>query len=156
MVYGPSVPPKRRKHLLNHTTLFSRFAKWTSYAAGHPVTFTSALFIILLWALTGSFFCYSDTWQLVINTGTTIVTFLVVFLVQNTQNRDSAAIQLKLDELIRAMNGAHNSFLDIENRTEEHIAQLKDRFEKLAQDAREDLKGGIKDIGTPEVEVDVE
>ncbi len=91
-----------------------------------------------------------------INTGTTIVTFLVVFLVQNTQNRDSAAIQLKLDELIRAMNGAHNSFLDIENRTEEHIAQLKDRFEKLAQDAREDLKGGIKDIGTPEVEVDVE
>jgi low affinity Fe/Cu permease len=145
---------QKAQKLVNHTSLFSRFAKWTSSAAGHPITFTSAVSIILLWALTGSFFNFSDTWQLVINTGTTIVTFLVVFLVQNTQNRDSAAIQLKLDELIRAMNGAHNSFLDIENMTEQHIRQIKERFEKLAQNAREDLKGGLKDIGTPEVDVD--
>ena len=88
-----------------------------------------------------------------INTGTTIVTFLFVFLVQNTQNRDSAAIQLKLDELIRAMNGAHNSFLDIENMTEQHIRQIKERFEKLAENARKDLRDGLKDIGTPEVDV---
>lgn len=140
--------------MVNRTSLFSRFAKWTSYAAGHPITFASAVFIIFLWALTGSLFNYSDTWQLVINTGTTIVTFLVVFLVQNTQNRDSAAIQLKLDELIRSMNGAHNSFLDIENMTDQHIMQIKERFEKLAQNAREDLKGGLKDIGTPDVDVD--
>jgi hypothetical protein len=139
--------------LVNHTSLFSRFAKRTSSAAGHPITFTSAVSIILLWALTGSIFNYSDTWQLVINTGTTIITFLVVFLVQNTQNRDSAAIQLKLDELIRSMNGAHNSFLDIENMTERHIRQIKERFEKLAENAREDLRGGLQDIGTPEVDV---
>ena len=139
--------------MVNHTSLFSRFAKRTSSAAGHPITFTSAVSIILLWALTGSIFNYSDTWQLVINTGTTIITFLVVFLVQNTQNRDSAAIQLKLDELIRSMNGAHNSFLDIENMTERHIRQIKERFEKLAENAREDLRGGLQDIGTPEVDV---
>lgn len=153
-MFESEISIKRYEPLVNRTSFFSRFAKWTSYAAGHPITFASAVFIILLWALTGSLFNYSDTWQLVINTGTTIVTFLVVFLVQNTQNRDSAAIQLKLDELIRSMNGAHNSLLDIENMTEEHISLLKDRFEKLAQNAREDLKEGGKDIGTPEVEVD--
>ncbi len=136
------------------TSLFLRFAKWTSSAAGHPITFTSAVSIILLRALIGSFFNFSDTWQLVINTVSNNVTFLVVFLVQNTQNRDSAAIQLKLDELIRAMNGAHNSFLDVKNMTEQHIRQIKGRFEKLAQNAREDLRGGLKDIGTPEVDVD--
>lgn len=140
--------------MVNRTSLFSRFAKWTSSAAGHPITFASAVLIILFWALTGSFFHFSDTWQLVINTGTTIVTFLVVFLVQNTQNRDSAAIQLKLDELIRAMNGAHNSILDIENMTEQHLDEIKERYEKLAQNAREGMKEGINDIGTPEVNVD--
>lgn len=146
--------PKRQKPLAYQPSLFMRFAKWTSYAAGNPITFACAVFIILFWAVTGSFFNYSDTWQLVINTGTTIVTFLVVFLVQNTQNRDSAAIQLKLDELIRSMNGAHNSFLDIENMNEKHIMQIKDRFEKLAQNAREDIKVGLKDIGTPDVDVE--
>lgn len=140
--------------MVNRTSFFSRFAKWTSYAAGNPIAFASAVLVILFWALTGSFFNYSDTWQLVINTGTTIITFLVVFLVQNTQNCDSAAIQLKHDELICSMNGAHNSFLDIENMNEQHIMQIKDRFEKLAQNAREDIKGGLKDIGTPDVAVD--
>ncbi len=106
---------KRQELLVNRTSLFPHFANWTSSAVGHPITFASAVFIILLWALTGSFFKFSDTWQLVINTGTNLVTFLVAFLVLNTQNCDSAALQLKLDELIRSMNGVHNSFLDIEN-----------------------------------------
>jgi low affinity Fe/Cu permease len=133
------------------TSPFSRFAKWTARAAGHPVAFTFAMLIIVGWAITGPFFHFSDTWQLVINTGTTIVTFLVVFLVQNTQNRDSAAIQLKLDELIRAMEGAHNAFLDLEELTEPDLNRIRDRYEALARQARGDLKRGLLDIGTPDV-----
>ena len=107
--------------------------------------------IILGWVITGPLFGFSDTWQLVINTGTTIVTFLMVFLIQNTQNRDSAAVQLKLDELIRAASGAHNALLDLEELTERDLEQLRDHYEELARCAREDVQRGLADTGSPEV-----
>src|SRR6266849_2375761 len=93
---------------------FTRFSKWTARATGHPVGFVLAVLIILVWLVTGPLFHFSDTWQLVINTATTVVTFLMVFLIQNTQNRESESIQLKLDELIRAIEGAQNALLDLE------------------------------------------
>jgi low affinity Fe/Cu permease len=120
--------------------------------AGHPIGFGVAVLTIVVWAATGPIFGYSDTWQLVINTGTTIVTFLMIFLVQNTQNRESAAIQLKLDELIRAMSGAHNAYLDLEEMTEEELEKLRERYEALAQQARDALKGGQSDTDCPDVE----
>jgi low affinity Fe/Cu permease len=132
-------------------SLFTRFAKWTSRATGHPATFATAVLIILGWAVTGPIFGFSDTWQLVINTGTTIITFLMVFLIQNTQNRDSAAMQLKLDELIRAINGAHNGLLDLEELSDEELDKIKSRYEELAREAREELRRGLKDTGTIEV-----
>jgi low affinity Fe/Cu permease len=107
--------------------------------------------LILVWAVTGPVFGFSDTWQLVINTGTTIVTFLMVFLIQNTQNRDSEAVQLKLDELIRAHKGAHNGLLDLEELTEEELNIIKARYETLARQCREDLKQGIVDTEATEV-----
>jgi low affinity Fe/Cu permease len=133
------------------TSPFTRFAKWTARSAGHPRTFMLAVLIILAWTLSGPLFHFSDTWQLVINTGTTIVTFLMVFLIQNTQNRDSEAIQLKLDELIRALQGAHNALLDLEELTEADLDRLRAHYEQLAQQARADLRQGLRDTGTPEV-----
>lgn len=132
-------------------SLFSYLAKWTSHATGHPLAFTLALLIVGAWGLTGPLFGFSDTWQLVINTGTTIATFLMVFLLQNTQNRDSAAIQLKLDELIRATRGAHNALLDLEELTEQELGQIRDRYELLARQAREHLQQGKEDTDTPSV-----
>jgi low affinity Fe/Cu permease len=136
------------------TSRFARFARATAHTAGHPLAFTIALLVILGWAVSGPLFRFSDTWQLVINTGTTIVTFLVVFLVQNTQNRDSAAIQLKLDELIRATEGAHNAFLDLEELSEKALNRIRERYEALARQARVELRDGAPDTGTPEVEGD--
>lgn len=136
---------------LHTTSLFGRFARWTARMAGHPVSFAVALLVIAGWALTGPVFHFSDTWQLVINTGTTIVTFLMVFLIQNTQNRDSVAMQLKLDELIRAVQGAHNALLDLEELTERDLELIRARYEELARRAREDLRRGLQDTGSPEV-----
>jgi low affinity Fe/Cu permease len=131
-------------------SVFGRFAKHASHAMGHPMAFGLAVLIVVCWALTGPFFDFSDTWQLVINTSTTIVTFLMVFLIQHTQNRDSAAMQLKLDELIRANRGAHNALLDLEELEEEDLEHLRGIYEELARRARTDLKQGLLDTGTPE------
>jgi low affinity Fe/Cu permease len=122
------------------TSSFTRFAKWWSHASGHPAAFILAVSVIVLWAVTGPFFGFSDTWQLVINTGTTIVTFLMVFVIQNTQNRDTGAMQVKLDELIRASKSAHNALLDLEELDEEAIERLRASYRKLASLARKDLK----------------
>jgi low affinity Fe/Cu permease len=104
---------------------FMRFAGWTAHASGRPGTFILAVMVILGWAITGPIFHYSDTWQLVINTGTTIVTFLMVFLIQNTQNRDGLAIQVKLDELVRAIETANNKFVGIETLTEDEVEEIR-------------------------------
>jgi low affinity Fe/Cu permease len=107
---------------------FSKFAEWVAHATGRPVSFVACLCLVLVWAASGPLFHFSDTWQLVINTSTTIVTFLMVFLIQNTQNRDGAAVQTKLDELIRA-SAAHNRFIGIEHLTEEEVNELRKREE---------------------------
>ena len=121
---------------------------------GHPGAFLIAALIIIVWGVTGPIFNFSDTWQLVINTGTTIVTFLMVFLIQNTQNRESHAVQLKLDELIRAANGAHNALLDLEGLEESDLERFRVRYEQLARTAREALRRGELDTDTPEVRPD--
>lgn len=112
--------------------LFGEIANVTSRAAGRAPTFVAALAVVLIWTITGPLFGYSDTWQLVINTGTTIVTFLMVFLIQNSQNRDGAAIQAKLDELIR-VSTARNSFVGIEHLTDEELDDIRSRCERLAK-----------------------
>ena len=111
--------------------IFDRFARWTERQLGHPVAFAVACLSIVLWGITGPFFGWSDTWQLVINTGTTIVTFLMVFVIQNTQNRDTQALQLKLDELIRVNRAARNSLLNLEEMSEEEIEEAKRTFDRL-------------------------
>jgi low affinity Fe/Cu permease len=136
------------------TSPFGRFAKLTARWTGHPAAFIVAVLIILVWLVTGPVFHFSDTWQLVINTGTTIVTFLMVFLIQNTQNRDSEAMQLKLDELIRAIDGAHNALMDLEELTEEELDRFRVRYQELARQAREEHRLGLGDTGRPEVQID--
>lgn len=129
---------------------YSRIANRAARFSGRPGTFVLAVAIILMWIVTGPLFNYSDTWQLVINTATTIVTFLMVFLIQNTQNRDTQAMQIKLDELIRATKGAHNALLDLEELEEEQLDVFRARYEKLAQAARDELSQGKTDTDTPE------
>jgi low affinity Fe/Cu permease len=122
--------------------VFSTFAQWVSRWAGRTPTFMLAILIVVAWAATGPFFHFSDTWQLVINTGTTIVTFLMVFLIQNTQNRDTAAIQLKLDELIRVNRRASNNMLNLEDMSDKELEQLKGAFARLAErhpEARDEI-----------------
>jgi low affinity Fe/Cu permease len=122
------------------TSWFTHFAKATARITGRPITFGIAVAVIVIWAVTGPIFQFSDTWQLVINTSTTIVTFLMVFLIQNTQNRDSEAIQIKLDELIRAIEGAQNSLLDLEELEEDDLDKMRQTYEDLAAKARQQLE----------------
>lgn len=122
--------------------MFTRFVRWSSRAAGSPYAFTAAVAVVALWIVTGPVFGFSDTWQLVINTGTTIVTFLMVFAIQASQNRDSEAIQVKLDELIRSIEGARNTLLDLEELEEVEIERLRNKYRELAAHAR---NGGAAD-----------
>ena len=115
------------------------------------MSFALALLVIVTWGVTGPIFHFSDTWQLVINTGTTIITFLMVFLIQNTQNRDSEAAQLKLDELLRATRGAHTALLDIEELSDEELDNIKRCYTELAKRALKDLRSGKTDLGTPDI-----
>lgn len=128
---------------------FNRLAKWTARVAGRPSAFGVAVAIILIWIASGPFFGFGDTWQLVINTGTTIVTFLMVFLIQNTQNLDSEAMQVKLDELIRSIEGAHNALLDLEQLEEDELDRIRNKYQRLAERARADLRSGNRDTGSP-------
>jgi low affinity Fe/Cu permease len=116
---------------------FTRFAKWTAHVTGRPITFVLAALVIVVWIVTGPMFQFSDTWQLVINTGTTIVTFLMVFLIQATQNRDAEAVQVKLDEIIRAIGTAKNELLDLEELEEEDLDQMRQMYCDMARKARE-------------------
>jgi len=132
-------------------SLFTRFARSTAHSAGQPYAFLTSVALVIVWGFSGPYFGYSTDWQLVINTGTTIVTFLMVFLIQNTQNRDSEAIQIKLDELIRVTRGAHTVLLDLEELEDSEISRIRANYEELATKARKDLRKGKADTGSPEV-----
>ena len=145
----PEVPQRPRQQ-----SWFTRFAKRTAHAAGRPGKDDQDSDHEGARALTGPLFHYSDTWQLVINTGTTVITFLMVFLIQNTQNRESEAVQLKLDELIRALSGAHNALLDLEDLDDEELARIRASYAELAESARRLLRERSSDTGTPDAEPD--
>ncbi len=130
---------------------YTHFARGCSRLAGRPFTFALMTFLVAAWAVSGPIFDYSDTWQLTINTATTIVTFLMVFLIQATQNRDGEAIQIKLDEIIRAQQGAHNALLDLEELGEEELMRLHVSYLRLAEAARGHLKKGKPDTGVPDI-----
>ncbi|HKC17312.1 MAG TPA: low affinity iron permease family protein [Steroidobacteraceae bacterium] len=135
---------------MRNSAWYSQLAREAAHFCGRPRIFVFAVGIIAVWIVTGPIFRFSDTWQLVINTGTTIITFLMVFLIQNTQNRDTEAIQVKLDELIRATAGAHNVLLDLEELEEETLEAFRLKYQALASAARAELGRGVKDTGTPE------
>ncbi len=124
---------------------FFKIALWTSHQAGRVSTFIIAIVVILIWAVTGPLFHFSDTWQLIINTGTTIITFLMVFLIQNTQNRDTQAIQIKLDELIRVTTEARNNLINLEDASEDTIEEAKQEFSRLKDEAIDERLGGMAD-----------
>jgi low affinity Fe/Cu permease len=135
---------------MHNSSWYSQFAKASAHFCGRPLVFALAVMAIVIWIVTGPLFHFSDTWQLVINTATTIVTFLMVFVIQNTQNRDTQAIHVKLDELIRATKGAHNILLDLEYLEEENLAAFKTKYEALANAARAAIDRGDLDTDTPE------
>ena len=130
---------------------FSDFARRLAVWSGRPWTFIGAAGAVLLWGLSGPLFGFSDTWQLVINTSTTIITFLMVFLIQNTQNRDTEAIQIKLDELIRATQGAHNALLNLEHLDDDELQRYRRHYAALALAARRKLRAGELDTDSPEI-----
>ncbi len=136
---------------LHHPGRFQRLASRISHLAGNGIAFGVAVLAIVAWSATGPLFGFSDTWQLVINTSTTIITFLMVFLIQNTQNREALAIQLKLDELIRATRGAHNVLLDLEEREDDELLRVRHQYRELAIQARADLARGSEDTGTDDL-----
>ena len=131
---------------------FDQLAKRAARATGRPRTFALALGLVVAWLVSGPLFGFSDTWQLVINTGTTIVTFLMVFLIQNIQNRDGEATQVKLDELLRISQGAHNVLLDLEELEEMELDRIRARYQRIAERARRDLRAGRSDTDTPDVD----
>lgn len=134
----------------NGSSLFTRFSKWTAQTMGRPTAFIVAAIVIVVWGVTGPIFHYSDTWQLIINTSTTIVTFLMVFLIQATQNRDSAAIHVKLDELIRAIGPAKNSMIDLDDLSEEELSRIQKHYRSLAKKSKEELREMHEDSITVE------
>ena len=133
------------------SSFFTRFSKTTAHATGQPYTFAIAVLLIVVWGLTGPLFHFSDTWQLVVNTGTTVVTFLMVFLIQSTQNRDAEAVHIKLDELLRVTAGAHNVLLDLEELEERDLDRLREAYCRLAEQARRGLDKGRSDGGVPDM-----
>jgi low affinity Fe/Cu permease len=122
-------------HRRKRTDWFDRFSTGAAERAGSPLAFAAAVFVLLLWVITGPLFGFSDTWQLIINTGTTIVTFLMVFLIQHSENKNSRALQAKLDELISATDAASNRLIDIEDLSDEELSQLHERFKRLAAES---------------------
>jgi low affinity Fe/Cu permease len=134
------------------SSVFTRCAKATSRATGRPWAFILACALIVVWLVSGPYFRYSDTWQLVINTSTTIITFLMVFLIQSTQNRDAEAQQVKLDELLRVTVGAHNALLDLEELEEHELERIRASYTRLAERARARLRSGGADTDAPETE----
>ena len=130
---------------------FTRFAETAAIAAGSPLAFMLAFFSLFVWAATGPLFGYSETWQIVINTVTTIITFLLVFLIQNSQNRETRAVQLKLDEIIRATEGAHNAMLRLEKLSDEELQAKCEEYETLAEEAQKRLRSGKGDQDTGDV-----
>ena len=130
---------------------YAHFTKKVARISGRSMVFMMAVLILVIWSATGPYFRFCDTWQLVINTGTTIITFLMVFVIQNTQNRDTSAIQAKLNEIIRSTDGAHNAMLDLEELEEEHINRFQKQYAELARIARESLLRGNTDTGTSDM-----
>ena len=132
-------------------SVFDRFSKQVAHKAGHPLAFAAAAALIGVWLLAGPVFDFSNTWQLVINTATTIVTFLMVFVIQNTQNRDGAAVQIKLDELIRATSNAHNGLLDLEELSEAELEAFRKQYLEMAREARDEIRDRESDTGSPRI-----
>ena len=146
-VTAPMRPTKSR-------SWFTYFAKVVSRWTGRPLSFLLASLVVITWLATGPLFHFSDTWQLVINTGTTIITFLMVFLIQNTQYRDAEAVQVKLDELLRVTRGAHNALLDLEELEDAELDRMRRLYHDIARKAREEIRQGRRDTGVPRVEPD--